>query len=99
MKKSREALLVSAQMAMVKHRTRPDPKKQGLTAPCLETGSPSLIPSSATHSLAVTLGKSPSLAKPQVPQLESGANTYRTVAKIKEKTHVEHFMLCMAHTS
>ena len=33
MKKSQEALLVSAQMAMVTHRTRPDPKKQGLTAP------------------------------------------------------------------
>ena len=34
MKKNQEALLVSAQMTMVTHKTQPDSEKQGLTAPC-----------------------------------------------------------------
>lgn len=59
----------------------------------LEPDNPGLIPSSATHSPAVT-----SLPTPQFPDLESrDRNTHRAVARTKERTQVKCFIRAGAH--
>lgn len=54
----------------------------------LESDRTGLPPSSASHSSAMTLGKSPSLAKP----LDSRDNTFRAVVRTKEE-HMESALL------
>lgn len=54
----------------------------------LESDRTGVTPSSASHSSAMTLGKSPSLAEP----LGSRDNTYRAVVRTKEE-HMESALL------
>ena len=56
------------------------------TSQALGSGNPGLTPSYATHPPAVTLGKLPSLAMPQFPELESRDNTPGAVVRTKERT-------------